>query len=71
MQIINFFKHEMVLPKSTLFAIITLSGIANALLLVVVNMAAEALAGQGDLGREFILYILLLALFLYLSLIHI
>ncbi len=65
MQIINFFKHEMVLPKSTLFAIITLSGIANALLLVVVNMAAEALAGQGDLGREFILYILLLALFLY------
>ena len=65
MQIIHFFKHEMVLSKQTLFVIVTLSGIANALLLVVVNTAAEALAGQGDLGRPFILYILLLVLFLY------
>ena len=65
MQILDFLKKEMLLSKPTLFLIITLSGIANALLLVVINTAAEQIVGHVDLEQSFLLYILLLLLFLY------
>ena len=65
MHIFDFLKKEIALPKTELFAIITLSGMANASLLVVINTAADYIVKDGEPSRLFILFALLLSLFLY------
>ncbi len=65
MHILNFLQKDVALPQISLFAIITLSGIANTALLVVINAAADQIVREGEPGQLFVLFILLLVLFLY------
>jgi putative ATP-binding cassette transporter len=63
--ILEFLKKDLALPQTSLFAIITLSGMANSALLIVVNAAVDQIVREGEPGQLFALFILLLALFLY------
>ena len=65
MHILRFLQKEIALPKTTLFVILTLSGVANAALLVVINTAADQIVRNGEPGQLFVLFVLLLGLFLY------
>ncbi|MEM6406496.1 MAG: ATP-binding cassette domain-containing protein [Pseudomonadota bacterium] len=65
MHILRFLQKEIALPKTTLFVILTLSGMANSALLVVINTAADQIVRDGEPGQLFVLFVLLLSLFLY------
>lgn len=66
MQLIKFLDREATeQPYQQVLVIAGISGIANSLLLGIVNHAAEAVAKQEDLTQYFLLYMVAFALFLY------
>jgi len=66
MQLINFIEKETSSSSyKTILFMVVISGIANSLLLAIVNHATQAVADNEDLTQYFILYIIAFCLFLY------
>jgi len=64
--LLNFFTEESDAPRGTIVLMATLAGIANGLLLAIINNATEIAANDEDIqARLFLLYLLLLMLFIY------
>ena len=65
MRLIEFIEKETTESYQHVAIIAIVSGIANALLLAIINHATEAVANDKDLTQYFILYLLAFALFIY------
>lgn len=65
MRLIKFIEKETTESYKQILLIATISGIANSLLLGIVNHATQAVADNEDLGQYLVLYIIAFALFLY------
>lgn len=65
MRLIQFIDKETTKPYKQILLIVAIAGIANALLLGIINHATQAVADNEDLSQYFILYMLTFALFLY------
>lgn len=65
MHILDFLKKDIVLPRTTAFVIITLSGMANSALMMVLHAAVDQIVRGGEASQLFVLFVLLLVLFLY------
>ncbi|MEB4591302.1 cyclic peptide export ABC transporter [Candidatus Thiothrix sp. Deng01] len=65
MQLLKFLERETTESYLQVLLIATISGIANALLLGIVNHATAAVANNEDLTQYFLLYMITFALFLY------
>lgn len=65
MRLIQFIEKETTKPYKQILLIVTIAGIANSLLLGIINHATQAVADNEDLSQNFMLYMLTFALFLY------
>ncbi len=65
MRLIQFIEKETTKPYKQILLIVTITGIANSLLLGIINHATQAVADNEDLSQYFLLYMLTFALFLY------
>ena len=65
MKLLRFFLNELDVPKDTVVLMAVISGLANSLLLVVINVAAEQVSNQAMELRFFLLYITTFLLFIY------
>jgi putative ATP-binding cassette transporter len=65
MRLIRFIEKETTKPYKQIILIVTIAGIANSLLLGIINHATQAVADNEDLSQYFLLYMLTFALFLY------
>lgn len=65
MNILQFFEQESDVSKTRIFFMITISGLTNALLLIIVNVAAENILNQNLEERFFFLYLITFMLFVY------
>lgn len=66
MKLFHFLTHESNAPKKQILIMAAASGLANGLLLAIVNLAAEQIFGNKELElRLFFLYIICLLLFIY------
>lgn len=65
MNILQFFDKESDTPKTRIFSMISISGLANGLLLILVNVAAENILNHNLEERLFFLYIITFVLFVY------
>jgi putative ATP-binding cassette transporter len=65
MRLIQFIEKETSKPYRQILLIVIIAGIANSLLLGIVNHATQAVADNEDLGQYFWLYMAAFALFLY------
>lgn len=65
MQLIKFLEREATEPYIPVMIIATISGMANSLLIGLINHAAAAVANQEDLTQYFLLYMVAFGLFLY------
>jgi len=66
MQLINFIEKETASSSSKIiFFMVVISGIANSLLLAIVNHATQAVSDNQDLTQYFFLYLIAFCLFLY------
>ena len=65
MRLIRFIEKETTKPYKQILLIVTIAGIANSLLLGIINHATQAVADNEDLSQYFLLYMLTFALFLY------
>lgn len=65
MRLIQFIEKETTKPYKQILLIVTIAGIANSLLLGIINHATQAVADNEDLSQYFILYMITFALFLY------
>ncbi|CAA6814287.1 MAG: Cyclic peptide transporter, partial [uncultured Thiotrichaceae bacterium] len=65
MQLIKFLERETTEPYTPVILIAIISGMANSLLIGLINHAAEAVAKQEDLTQYFLMYMIAFALFLY------
>lgn len=65
MRLIQFIEKETTKPYKQILLIVTIAGIANSLLLGIVNHATQAVADNEDLTQYFLLYMITFALFLY------
>ncbi len=65
MQLIKFLDREATEPYSQVIWIAAISGMANSLLIGIVNHANEAAANHEDLTQYFLLYLIAFSLFLY------
>ena len=63
--IINFYNNESNAPKGLILLMATISGIANAMLLTVINVAASQIYNKALEDRFFIIYLVGLLLFIY------
>jgi putative pyoverdin transport system ATP-binding/permease protein len=63
--ILEFFEKESDAPKAWIMFMAILSGIANGLLLAIINVAAEMASNQHSEARFFFLYLIAFALFVY------
>lgn len=65
MRLIQFIEKETTKPYRQILLIVTITGIANSLLLGIINHATQAVADNEDLTQNFFLYMITFALFLY------
>ncbi|RUM94280.1 MAG: hypothetical protein DSZ28_03985 [Thiothrix sp.] len=65
MRLIQFIEKETTKPYKQILLIVTIAGIANSLLLGIINHATQAVADSEDLSQYFLLYMFTFALFLY------
>lgn len=65
MRLIKFVEKETTKPYKQILLIVTIAGIANSLLLGIINHATQAVADNEDLSQYFLLYMITFALFLY------
>jgi len=65
MRLIQFIEKETTKPYKQILLIVTIAGIANSLLLGIINHATQAVADNEDLTQYFLLYMITFALFLY------
>ena len=65
MNLIQFIEKETTKPYKQIMLIVTIAGIANGLLLGIINHATQAVADNEDLSQYFLLYMFAFALFLY------
>ncbi len=65
MKLFQFIEKETSKPYKQILLIVTIAGIANSLLLGIVNHATQAVADNEDLTQNFMLYMSTFALFLY------
>jgi len=65
MNLIEFIEKETTKPYKQIILIVTIAGIANGLLLGIINHATQAVADNEDLSQNFLLYMFAFALFLY------
>ena len=65
MNLIQFIEKETTKPYKQIILIVTIAGIANGLLLGIINHATQAVADNQDLSQYFLLYMFAFALFLY------
>ena len=65
MNLIQFVEKETTKPYKQIILIVTIAGIANGLLLGIINHATQAVADNEDLSQYFLLYMFAFALFLY------
>ncbi|EIJ36869.1 cyclic peptide export ABC transporter [Thiothrix nivea] len=65
MKLIQFLDREATESYSQVMLIAAISGMANSLLIGIINHATEAVANQEDLTQYFLLYMIAFALFLY------
>lgn len=65
MQLLTFIEQEARESAKQVLMITTISGVANSLLLGIINHASEAIAQHESLSQYFLLYLLTFALFLY------
>jgi putative ATP-binding cassette transporter len=65
MKLIRFIEKETTKPYKQILLIVTIAGIANSLLLGIINHATQAVADNEDLTQNFLLYMITFALFLY------
>jgi len=65
MQLLKFIEKETTESYRQVLLIATISGLANGLLLVIINHVTEAVAKNEDLTQYFILYMIAFSLFLY------
>jgi len=65
MQLLNFLEKEATESYQQVLLIAAISGIANSLLLGIINHATEAVANNEDLTEYFLLYLIAFVLFLY------
>ncbi len=65
MKLIQFIDKETTKPYRQILLIVTIAGIANSLLLGIINHATQAVADHEDLSQYFMLYMFAFALFLY------
>ncbi len=65
MRLIQFIEKETTKPYKQILLIVAIAGIANSLLLGIVNHATQAVADNEDLSQYFLLYMITFALFLY------
>lgn len=65
MRLIQFIEKETTKPYKQILLIVAIAGIANSLLLGIINHATQAVADNEDLSQYFLLYMLTFALFLY------
>lgn len=65
MQLIKFIEKETTEPYQQILIMAAVSGMANSLLLAIVNHAAQAVANEEDLTQYFLLYIITFILFIY------
>ena len=65
MQLLKFLERETTSSYQQVLLIATISGLANSILLGIINHAAEAVANQESLTQYFLLYLVAFTLFLY------
>ena len=65
MRLIQFIEKETTKPYKQILLIVAIAGIANSLLLGIINHATQAVADNEDLSQYFLLYMFTFALFLY------
>ncbi len=65
MRLIQFIEKETTKPYKQILLIVMIAGIANSLLLGIINHATQAVADSEDLSQYFLLYMITFALFLY------
>lgn len=65
MRLIKFVEKETTKPYKQILLIVIIAGIANSLLLGIINHATQAVADNEDLSQYFLLYMITFALFLY------
>jgi putative ATP-binding cassette transporter len=65
MQLLQFIQKETTKPYKQILLIVAITGIANSLLLGLVNHATESVATHQDLRQNFLLYMVTFGLFLY------
>jgi len=65
MKLLKFLDREVTEPYSQVIIIAIISGMANSLLLSIINHATAALANQEDLTQYFLLYLVAFGLFIY------
>jgi len=65
MQLIKFLERDATEPYYNIIGVAAISGMANSLLIVIINHAMEAVANQEDLTQYSLLYFIAFALFLY------
>jgi putative ATP-binding cassette transporter len=65
MRLIQFIEKETTKPYKQILLIVAIAGIANSLLLGIINHATQAVADNEDLSQYFLLYMITFALFLY------
>lgn len=65
MRLIQFVEKETTKPYKQILLIVMIAGIANSLLLGIINHATQAVADNEDLSQYFLLYMITFALFLY------
>lgn len=65
MGLIQFIEKETTKPYKQILVIVIIAGVANSLLLSIINHATQAVADNEDLSQYFLLYMATFALFLY------